>query len=455
MGKRGSGTATPAGRRVQLGPFWLWYRSDRDDWQICWYDDGTGSGTRRTCRKSTGISGGRADQPPAAAQDALADHYAGWRKPEPEAIGDALVENCLADWLMEHVQPHLSDPTRYAQGVGHWLRFFADERRAGRLTRSPVVADINNSLVGRFVKMRQGEGVSPHTISRDVSALRNGLNWNWKNERIPSAPFIPDVKDKPEGRQEVYSPEQVAAILEAALAVPEREHVHLFTIAMLSSHARVEAVLGCDLDVQLQGNLIYWNPPGRQQTKKRRSITPVAPTFARWLEGRTGRLIQWKRGRWDGEGDDRKWVYDLLPAETLDRAFENTLVAAGVCEPALDEEGEPIWLPARAKLGETAPRPKIVGIGSPNTLRHTCSTEMHKRGVPEAQIDFAAGHRGDGTNKRHYRHLRPDYLAEFIAGVEDFWTEVGRFTTAHLRYQRDTKVVDFGARRSGAGAKNG
>lgn len=441
--------------RVQLGPYWLWYREDREDWQICWYDDGAGAGSRRTRRRSTGIGGGKPEQPPAAAQDALAEHYAASRKPEPQAISEALVSTLLADWIEDHVNPKLADPTRYAQGMRHWLRFFADERRAGRLTRSPVVADINNGLVNRFISMRQGEGVSGHTISRDVAALRNGLNWNWKNERIPSAPFIPDVQDKPEGRSIAYTPEQIAAILDAALAVPEREHIHLFTMTMLSTHARVEAVLGLDLDAQLQGNLLYFNPPGRKQTKKRRSIVPVAPTLAAWLEGRKGRLIQWKRGHFVGEGADRQWAYKMLPAETLDRAFENTLIAAGVCEPALDQDGEPVWLPPRRKLGETAPRPKIVGLGSPNTLRHTCSTEMHTRGVPDAQIDFAAGHAGEGTNKRHYRHLRPDYLKDFIAGVEDFWADVGRFTTAHLRYQRDTKIVDMGAHRVSAGAKNG
>lgn len=55
--------------------------------------------------------------------------------------------------------------------------------------------------------------------------------------------------------------------------------------------------------------------------------------------------------------------------------------------------------------GETAMRPKVIGLGSPNTLRHTLSTEMHMRDVPKAQIDTAAGHAGEGTNKKHYRHL--------------------------------------------------
>ena len=80
-------------------------------------------------------------------------------------------------------------------------------------------------------------------------------------------------------------------------------------------------------------------------------------------------------------------------------------------------------------------------IGSPNTLRHTISTELHKRGVPDAQIDAAAGHAGVGTNKRNYRHLKPGYLADFIEGVEDYWAEVGQHKQAHLRYRRDTNVV--------------
>lgn len=73
---------------------------------------------------------------------------------------------------------------------------------------------------------------------------------------------------------------------------------------------------------------------------------------------------------------------------------------------------------------------------------------MHARGVPEAQIDTASGHSGDSTNQRHYRHLRPDYLKGFVAGVEDYWAEVERFTKAHLRSQCDPKIIDFGKARA-------
>lgn len=359
----------------------------------------------------------------------------------------------MADWLLQHANKHLADPTRYANSIAHWQRFFVAERKAGRLTGGPYVSDIKKALVERFIEMREGDGVSAHTISRDVAALRQPLNWAWKDERIASAPFVPDVKGKPEGKTLVYSPAQIAALLDAARALPEREHIALLVVIALSTHGRLEAILELTTD-QIQEGLIYFNAPGRSQTKKRRSIVPIAPTLAPWLEDLPdGRVIQWKRPSL--ERATGKTVYTLEPANSVKKAFESCLLAAGISAHAVDNDGEPIWLPPRGRLGETKPRLKMVGLGSPNTLRHTCSTEMHRRGVPEAQIDTAAGHMGEGTNKRHYRHLRPDYLQDFIAGVEAFWADVGQHTTAHLRYQSDTKVIDLATRKATGKRKNG
>lgn len=445
-------SVAPAGR-TQLGQFWLWYRGDRDDWCICWYDDGGPDGVRRTGRKSTGIGGGSSDNPPKEAQDALAEHYLASQQPVQKAIDLAYVEGIMADWLLKHAQPNLSDPVRYANSVAHWIEFFADERRAGRLTGPPTVADINTALVQRFQAWRIAAGVSPHTASRDTAALRQPLNWAWKNNMIASAPFVPDIKDKPGPKELVYTVDQIAALLDAARAEPDREHIAMLVMIALSTHGRMQAILELTTD-QIQGNLIYFNAPGRRQTKKRRSIVPIAPTLAPWLEDLpTGKVIQWKKPK--RSAVTGKIEYELLPAGSVKKSFEKCLLAAGISAVEVDDDGEPVWLPPRAKLGETAPRPKLIGLGSPNTLRHTISTELHRRGVPEAQIDTAAGHSGDSTNKRHYRHLRPDYLKDFIEAVEDLWSEVGKLTTAHLRYQRDTKVVDMGAARSKRKPKNG
>ena len=65
------------------------------------------------------------------------------------------------------------------------------------------------------------------------------------------------------------------------------------------------------------------------------------------------------------------------------------------------------------------------------------------RDVRPGQIETAAGHLGEATNKRNYRHLRPDYLKEFVAAVEDNWRELRHYTTVHLRYQNNTEVISL------------
>ena len=69
--------------------------------------------------------------------------------------------------------------------------------------------------------------------------------------------------------------------------------------------------------------------------------------------------------------------------------------------------------------------------------------------ISEGQVETAAGNAGEGTNKRNYRRLRPGYLAELIAGIEEFWRSVDRFSDVHLRTQCGPKVVSMAAARAG------
>lgn len=431
------------GRRAELGPFWLYWRGERRVWAIAWYDDGGGKRTRRICRKTTGIGArGEDGRPPQAAVDALADHYAEWRRPTQQPVEVALVEGLLADWLV-HTQDTNADPVRAADCVGHWLRFFELERREGRITRGPYVSDIKIALCERYMKwraampgIRRGTNVSGATISRELAALRAALRRAWKTEKIPSAPFVPDVeaKDKPGPKELVYSVEQVARLLEAARRLHERAHVHLYIMIMLSTHGRGEAILELDADTQIIKGNIHFLVPGEAQTKKRRSIVPIAPTLAPWLVGTKGKVIQFGTRREDGSVLTR-------PTASIKTAFEKCLIEAGISEQVVGDDGKPVWLPPRRKFGETEPRPAMRGVGSPNTLRHTISTELHTLGVPDAQIDAAAGHSGEGTNKKNYRHLRPGYLKELVAGVEAYWRKVGEHTDAHLKHGRASKSV--------------
>ncbi len=52
-------------------------------------------------------------------------------------------------------------------------------------------------------------------------------------------------------------------------------------------------------------------------------------------------------------------------------------------------------------------------------------------GIPEAQIETAAGHDGVSTNVKNYRHMRPEYLTDFCRGIEAFWVEMDKHTRVH------------------------
>ncbi|MEA3044523.1 MAG: hypothetical protein QOH47_2361 [Sphingomonadales bacterium] len=446
-------TPAQAGQRFELGRFWLWYRPDRDDWNICWLD------SRVVRRKATGVGGG-GDYPPEGAREALADHWAADRaealKVAPAVAlppGEVLVPDLVALWLEQHVAG-LDAPERYLDSVAVWERFWSMLAADGLLPDPLTVSAITGPLVDRFIAFRGAEGAAPPTISRDIAALRGPIRWGLDNNRLAAAPKIKDVKGRKRIKALEWSPEQVAALLEAAAATPDRAHVHLYAMIMLSTHARSEAVLELNAETQIGRGQIDFLRPGEEQTRKRRAIVPICPTLAPWLAGVRGKVIRYRvptsaRTRADG---GEEWFE--RPTSDIGNAFAGVLLAAHELRPDLgfarqmsDESGQLEWLPPRPKLGETTRRAKLRPIGTPNTLRHTIHTWHKRQGVPDAQIDAAAGHSEEGTGAS-YTHLRPEYLREFIASTEAFWEAVGEFTDAHLRYPRDTKVVAIGAGRS-------
>lgn len=357
---------------------------------------------------------------------------------------NVLIDDITRKWLAEHVA-QLADGRRYADSVLVLQQFFDDRRARGLLNGPLVVSAINRAVVNDFVQWRKAQGVSTPTISRDLAALRGPINWAIREELLSHGPRIAEVKGSKRHRELEYSPEQVAAILDAAFALPERRHVHLYAMIHLSTHGRSEAILELEAD-QIRDGLIFFNAPGREQTRKRRSIVPIAPTLAPWLEGLSGKVIRYRVPIAPAKRAEGGPAF--LERDTFDisRAFEACLIAAQMANPRLkiarqanDKDGQPIWLPPRKKLGETEMRPKMVGIGTPNTLRHTIHTWHQRRGVPQAQIDAAAGHSSERGSGANYTHLRPEYLREFIDSTEAFWAEVGKYTDAHLRYQCDTK----------------
>lgn len=363
----------------------------------------------------------------------------------------------LTMWLGAPETQRLARFDRYCYSVKALERFFAHDRASGHLADRLTLAHLKKRTVERFIAFRKAEGVCGETIEGDLAALRRGMRWAEREELITAAPFIKavDPEDRSEPRSVEFDMEQVAAILEAAAGRPDREHVLIFSLIMLSTHFRCEAVLEMQSHqvdkVTVLGTgesrwILNSNAPGRRQTTKKRSRVPACSILRPWLAGIEGKVIVYRTAL-----AERRWAvpgvpeYFERPCYDIGKAFEACQVAAGLAHPGLnlirpmlDDQGQQaVRINGRTKEDV----PQWQGIGTPNTLRHTCHTYHQTVGTPQAQIDMAAGHSGEQGSGRNYTHLRPEYLKDFMAATEAYWEEMGRLTQAHLRHRPSATVL--------------
>lgn len=420
--------------RVKAGSFWLQWRKDRRVWEIAWYDPGGFGRKRRVRRIATSCTDrGSGNGPPEEAVRALYDHHAASSRRTSEPA-DEYVETLLADWLDE-VELTNADPARAANAVARILQFFERERAAGRVDGGPRVSHIDRRFCRRYAEWRlkqpglRGRLISGATVDRELAALRAALKMAEDDKRIARAPKVFSVPEnqKSAPRDVVYSALDIAKILEAAARLPERRHVVHYVIITLSTHCRGEALLELDLDDQVSNGVIDFLRPGETQTKKKRSKVRMAPTLERWIERLTGKAIEARSVRfYQGEG-----TLISKPCSSIKTAFTACLLEAGLAEPVLDLDGKQVIKLTKTAAGRIKSEPQVRVRGSPNALRHTIATFLHVMGIPEAQIDMAAGHDGTSTNAKNYRHMRPEYLTDFCRGIEAFWVEVDKHTKVH------------------------
>ena len=357
----------------------------------------------------------------------------------------APVDLILAVWL-EEAGSKLARAEAAAYAIRNLSDYFAvvETRRISAAAKKVgsaeaqgpiVVSDISDELIDGYIESRLATGISGETIQSELAVLRSALNWSVAQKRLTSAPRIKNVPKqfRPGSKELVYEIEEIARLLEVAASRPDRAHVFLFIMILLSTHTRVEAIYDLTSQ-QIRKGLIHFKRPQSQETSKRRTIVPIAPTLRPWVTDIEGKVIVYRAPTSDKTRAAGGPEFFERPCSSIKTAFKACLLDAGIYDDVtkLGARGEAKRKAHLIKDPDGEDR-FVVPRGSPNTLRHTIHTYLVGQGVPQAQIDAAAGHSSEEGSGKNYTHLRPGYLKELIAGVESFWREVDRFTTVHRR----------------------
>jgi integrase len=239
----------------------------------------------------------------------------------------------------------------------------------------PIPAeDCNLAKQQAFVDYRRAQGDGEATIRQDLITLSAALKRAEKHSRIAHAP--PMLTLPMPGHRERWLTRKEAAALFRQLRTRRSRHVLIFARLALYTGARTTAILDLTWDrVDFDGGLIDYRKPGRAETKKRRTVSPMTPQLRRMLKhakrhARGPHVISWA-------------------GERIDRVAK-ALIAG-------------------------AERAGLKGV-TPHVLRHTFATWGARKGVPIWLLGKALGQSVASTTERYAKH-QPEDLARVLEAV--------------------------------------
>lgn len=303
-----------------------------------------------TGRNRVRISTGTADRGLAEAR--AREIWRARHKPASERIAD-LWRLYLADRAQDG-----RDTTRQENAWKRLAPFFGE--RLGH--------DINKDDCRAYAKMRRRQGAASGTARTELEFLRACLNLRYGrgNVHVWTPP-----QSKP--RDRYLSREEIEKLLQH-VSTP---HVRLFIILAVTTGARMSAILELTWDqVDFKHRTINFNPPGREQTTKRRPEVPINGRAYTALEeaargARTDHVIEW-----DGK-----------PVKNIKKAIR-----------------------AAAKRS---------GVGcSPHVFRHTAGVWMAQADVPMQKIAQFLGHTSTRVTERTYARYSPSFMKDAAAALD-------------------------------------
>ncbi len=197
-------------------------------------------------------------------------------------------------------------------------------------------------------------------------SFRTCLNWAVKRHKIDRAPYI-ERPSQPAPRDRWLSHREIDQLLAAECA----PHIRLATVLMLTTGARVGAVLELTWDrVDLENGHIVLRTDFTGPRKGRATV-PINATLREALTAAreaalSPYVIEWAGG----------------PVKSIKKGFAHAVANAGL---------------------------KDV---SPHVLRHTAAVHMAAGGVPMEKISQYLGHSSTEVTQRVYARFAPDHLRD-------------------------------------------
>lgn len=281
---------------------------------------------------------------------------------DDEPAADLTVSEAL-DWYWNAHAKNLFRPDTAALAM-RYLRPFFGSTLASSLTLAKQEA---------YVDHRRETGVGDESIRRDLSVLAAALNRAVKHQKLDRAPPFLALTPAPPRERWLTRGEVARLLRQMRKPIRGKRHAHvlLFTRLALYTGARTGAILDLTWDrVDFERGLIDYRVPGRKETKKRRTVTPMTRKVRRMLQ----HARKHARGRhvisWAGERIDR---------------------VAKACIAHAEKAG--------------------VENYSPHVLRHTFASWAVQKRVPIYTVGKALGQTVASTTER-YAKLAPDDVRE-------------------------------------------
>lgn len=317
------------------------------NWYVQWHEGGR---SRRVTTRTASRAEGEAFL--AAFRLAAAD----------EPLADLTVIQAL-DWYWETHAKKLFRPDSADLAIRYLSPFFG----------ATPASTLSLSMQEAYVEHRREAGAGNESIRRDLSVLAAALNRAAKHGKLAAAP--PFLSLTPAPPRERWLTRTEAARLFRQMRKPVRNKIHrhviLFARLALYTGARTGAILDLTWDrIDFDRGLIDFRVPGRKETKKRRTITPMTRKVRRMLlhahKHATGKHVI----SWAGERIDRV---------------------------------------AKACIGHA----EKAGIAdfSPHVLRHTFASWAVQQRVPIYTVGRALGQSVASTTERYAKFAPDDILA--------------------------------------------